>query len=201
MNQTLQPQPSKKLRLSDILVTIIIAIVFGVVYKLWSPVYYAVKPFGLQLDQLVYGMYFIASTVAYLIVRKPGVALIAEVGAASAEFVTGSEWGLTVLMSGVLQGLFAELVFAAFRYRKFTLGVTCLAAIAASIASFIMDLYFSYIDDLALWNLTVLITARTLGSIIIAGGFAYYLVKALELTGVTNLVRPVSQSDYDALER
>ncbi len=64
-----------------------------------------------------------------------------------------------------------------------------------------MDLYFSYIDDLALWNLTVLITARTLGSIIIAGGFAYYLVKALELTGVTNLVRPVSQSDYDALER
>ena len=107
MNQTLQPQPSKKLRLSDILVTIVIAIVFGAVYKLWSPVYYAVKPFGLQLDQLVYGMYFIASTVAYLIVRKPGVALIAEVGAASAEFVTGSEWGLTVLMSGILQGLFA----------------------------------------------------------------------------------------------
>lgn len=191
---------SLKLRLTDILVTIVIAIVFGIVYKLWSPVYYAVKPFGMQLDQLLYGMWFIAATVAFLIIRKPGVALIAEIGAASAEFVTGSEWGLTVLVSGILQGLFAELVFAAFRYRKFNVGVASLAAIASSIASLIMDLYFSYIDDLSAWNLTLMLTFRTIGSIIIAGVFAYYLVKALELTGVTNLLRPVSKADYDALE-
>lgn len=192
---------SKGLRLVDILVTIVIAIVFGIVYKLWAPLYYSVKPVGLQVDQLLYGMWFIASTVAYLIIRKPGVALLAEIGAASAEFITGSEWGLSVLVSGILQGLFAEFVFAAFRYRKFTLGVTCLAAAAASFASLIMDFYYSYIDDLAAWNLTVMVTARTIGSIIIAGVFAYYLVKALERTGVTSLLRPVSKADYDALEK
>jgi len=199
MSQTVQHQV-KGLKLVDILVTIVIAIVFGIVYKLWSPVYYAVKPFGFQADQLVYGMYFIASTVAYLIIRKPGVALLAEMGAASAELITGSEWGLSVLVSGIVQGLFAEAVFAAFRYRRSGLGVVCLAGVAASIASFIMDLYYNYIDDLAAWNLTVMIIARTISSIMITGVFAYYLVKALELTGVTNLVRPVSKADYDALE-
>lgn len=193
--------PSKGLKLVDILVTIVIAVVFGIVYKLWSPVYYAVKPLGFQADQLVYGMYFIASTVAYLIIRKPGVALLAEIGAASAELITGSEWGLSVLVSGIVQGLFAELVFAAFRYRNYSLGVAGLAGIAACIASFIMDLYYNYIDDLAAWNLTVMIVARVIGSFIICGVFAYYLVKALELTGVTNLLRPVSKADYDALEK
>jgi len=196
---TVSPSGSKGLRLVDVLVTLVIAIVFGIVYKLWAPVYELVSTFGLQLDQLMYGMWFIASTVAFLIIRKPGVALLAEIGAASAEFVTGSEWGLSVLVSGILQGLFAELVFAAFRYRKFGVGVASLAAAAASIASIIMDLFYNYIDDLAAWNLTVMIVARTLGSIVIAGVFAYYLVKALELTGVTNLLRPVSKADYDAL--
>lgn len=192
---------SKGLRLVDVLVTIVIAIVFGIIYKLWAPLYELVGTFGLQIDQLIYGMWFIASTVAFLIIRKPGVALLAEVGAASAEFITGSEWGLSILVSGFLQGLFAEFVFAAFRYRKYNLAVASLAVSAAAVASLIMDYFYSYIDELALWNLTILLVARIIGSIIIAGVFAYYLVKALELTGVTNLVRPVSQSDYEALDK
>ena len=61
-------------------VTFVIAIVFGVIYKLWAPLYEALSMFGLQLDQLIYGMWFIAATVAFLIIRKPGVALIAEIG-------------------------------------------------------------------------------------------------------------------------
>ena len=105
----------KELKLTDILVTIVIAIAFGIVYILWGTVYYAVQPLGLHLDQLLYGMWFIAGTVAYFIIRKPGVALLAEIAAASGEFLLGSPWGLTVLLSGVVQGLFAEVVFRAFR--------------------------------------------------------------------------------------
>lgn len=111
----------KGLKLTDILVTIVISIVFGIVYKLWGPLYYAVKPLGLHIDQLIYGMWFIAATVAFLIIRKPGIALLAETAAASAEFITGSEWGLEVLLYGLIQGLFAEMVFAIFRYKKFIL--------------------------------------------------------------------------------
>lgn len=194
-------QNHKGLKLVDILTTIVIAIVFGLVYKLWGPFYYFVKPFGLHLDQLIYGMWFIAATVAFLIIRKPGVALLAEVAAASGEFITGSEWGLEVLIYGFVQGLFAEMVFAAFRYKRYDVLVVSLAAIGSTVGSFIMDFYKGYIEELALWNLTLFIVARIVGAIIISGFFAYYLVKALEATGVTQLVRPASKADYDALDR
>lgn len=192
---------SKKLKLTDVLVTIVIAIVFGIIYKVWGSLYEVVKPFGLHIDQLVYGMWFIAATVAFLIIRKPGVALLAEVAASSGELLLGSQYGVEVLLYGVLQGLGAELVFLLFLYKRFDVGVVILAAIGATIGSFLMDWYKGYIGDLAFWNLSLLIGARTIGAILLAGVFAYVLVKALEKTGVTNLVRTADQSDYDSLNQ
>jgi energy-coupling factor transport system substrate-specific component len=192
---------TKGLKLTDVLITIVIAIVFGVIYKLWGPLYNIVKPLGLHIDQLVYGMWFIAATVAFLIIRKPGVALLAEVAASSGEFLMGSEYGLEVLLYGVLQGLGAELVFLLFLYKRFDMFVVSLAAVGSAIGSLVLDWSKGYIGDLALWNLSLYMGARVIGSILLAGVFAYLLVKALEKTGVTNLVRPSSQADYDALNR
>ncbi|ANB57516.1 ABC-type cobalt transport system, permease component family protein [Anoxybacillus sp. B7M1] len=194
-------QTTKGLKLADILITIVISIVFGIVYKLWGPFYYFVKPFGFHLDQLIYGMWFIAATVAFLIIRKPGIALLAEIAASSSEFVTGSEWGLEVLIYGVVQGLFAELAFAAFRYKRFDVFVVSLAAIGSTIGSLIMDYYKGYIEALAPWNLTLFFVARFVGAILISGVFASSLVKALEATGVTQMVRSASKEDYDQLDR
>lgn len=192
---------SKGLKLTDILVTIVIAIAFGIVYIVWGSLYYVVKPIGLHADQLIYGMWFIAATVAYLVIRKPGVALLAEIAAASGEFILGSPWGLTVLLYGVVQGLFAEAVFMLFRYKKYNLAVVILAAIASCLGSIIMDFAYGEIGDLAAWNLILFLVARFVGSILFAGVFAYYLVSALEMTGVTKLVRPLSSSDFDALDQ
>ncbi|MFD1739067.1 ECF transporter S component [Bacillus salitolerans] len=192
---------SRGLKLTDVLVTVIIAIVFGIVYKLWGPLYYAVQPLGLHLDQLMYGMWFIAATVAFLIIRKPGVALLAETAAASGEFLMGSEFGLEVLLYGVMQGLGAELIFLLFLYKRFDLFVVILAAIGSAVGSIVMDVFKGYITDLAFWNLSLFLGARIVGSILLAGVLAYFIVKALEKTGVTNLVRPSSQSDYDALNQ
>ncbi|MBA2874763.1 ECF transporter S component [Thermaerobacillus caldiproteolyticus] len=192
---------TKGLKLADILTTIVISIVFGIVYKLWGPFYYFVKPFGFHLDQLIYGMWFIAASVAFLIIRKPGVALLAEIAASSGEFIMGSEWGLEVLLYGVVQGLCAEAVFATFRYKRFDLFVVSLAAISSTIGSLIMDFYKGYIEALAPWNLALFLIARFVGAIVISGVFASSLVKALEVTGVTQMVRPASKEDYDALDR
>ena len=167
----------KELKLTDILVTIVIAIAFGIVYILWGTVYYAVQPLGLHLDQLLYGMWFIAGTVAYFIIRKPGVALLAEIAAASGEFLLGSPWGLTVLLSGVVQGLFAELVFMAFRYKRFDLKVAALAASASCVGSLLVDALNGQIAELAPWNLALYLLARFAGSIFFAGVLAYYLAE------------------------
>ncbi|MFC7783890.1 MULTISPECIES: ECF transporter S component [unclassified Rossellomorea] len=190
-----------KLKLTDILVTVVISIGFGIIYKLWGPVYNLLKPFGLHADQLIYGMWFMAATVAFLIIRKPGVALLAEIAASSGEFLMGSEWGLEVLLFGLIQGLFAELIFLITRYKRYDVIIICAAAVGSAIGSILMDYFKGYMGDLVLWNLSLFIGARLIGSIVIAGIGAFYLVKALEKTGVTSLVRNAEQKDYDALNQ
>ncbi|HEY0829143.1 MAG TPA: ECF transporter S component [Bacilli bacterium] len=190
---------SKGLTLTDILVTIVIAVVFGVIYKLWGPMYDVMKPFGTHAEQLVYGMWFIAATFAFLIIRKPGVALLAEVAAATVSALLGSEWGVATLIYGLAQGLGAEIIFALFRYRSANVAVVSLAALGAAAASLLIDNYYGYIEYLSAWNLSLLIILRLCGSVIIAGVFAYALSKAIEKTGVTHLLRPVSKKDYESL--
>jgi energy-coupling factor transport system permease protein len=190
-----------KLKLTDILVTVVISIGFGVIYKIWGPLYNMIKPLGLHADQLIYGMWFMAATTAFLIIRKPGVALLAEIAASSGEFLMGSEWGLEVLLFGVVQGLFAEAVFFVTKYKRNSLSIICLAAVMSAFGSILMDSYKGYIGDLAVWNLLLFLGARLLGSVLISGVGSFYLVKALEQTGVTNLVRPAEKEDYEALDR
>ncbi len=192
---------NKGLKLTDILVTIVIAIAFGIVYIVWGSLYYIVKPIGIHIDQFLYGMWFIAATVAYLVIRKPGVALLAEIAAASGEFMLGSPFGLTVLLYGVVQGLFAEFLFMTVRYKKYNMALVVLASIASCLGSIIMDFAYGEIGDLATWNLALFLVARFVGSVLFAGIFAYYLVKLLEMTGVTNLVRPLTKNDFDALDQ
>ncbi|TXK76110.1 ECF transporter S component [Paenibacillus sp. N3.4] len=190
---------SKGLKLTDILITIVIAAVFGVIYRIWGPMYDILKPIGLHAEQLSYGMWFMAATFAFLVIRKPGVALLAEVAAATIEALFGGSWGVSTLVYGILQGLGAEIIFALFLYRRVNVGVTVLAALASAILSLFVDQYYGYIDQLTLWNYFLFIGLRLLGSALIAGVFAYYLTGALARTGVLNLVRPVSKKDYEAL--
>jgi len=196
-----QGTKTRGLKLTDILVTIVIAVVFGIIYKLWGPMYDVVKPLGSQAEQTIYGMWFIAGTFAYLVIRKPGVALLAEVAAASVSALLGSEWGISTLYYGLIQGFGAEIIFAIFLYRYASVWVVSLAAIGAAAGSLVLDFGYGYIESLSTWNYTLLIGLRALGSIVIAGIFAYYLSKALELTGVTKVLRPASKQDYEALNR
>ena len=70
---------SKGLKLSEILVTVLIAVVFAIIYNLWWFAYNVAQVAGVHIEQLTYGVWFMASAiVAYLIIPKPGIALIAE---------------------------------------------------------------------------------------------------------------------------
>ena len=68
---------SKGLKLSEILVTVLIAVVFAIVYNIWTLVYKAVQVSGLHLEELTYGAWFMAAIVAYLIIPKAGIAILA----------------------------------------------------------------------------------------------------------------------------
>ncbi|WMT40210.1 ECF transporter S component [Paenibacillus sp. D2_2] len=200
MKEVILQKGKRGLKLSDLLVTVLISVILGVVYHLWSSVYGLLSPLFFQADELVYGMWFIASTLVFLLIRKPGVALIAEVAAAHVEILFGSAWGIQLLVYSLLQGLAAELVFAAFRYRNFSAPVASLAGLAASIGSLIPDIFYGYVGDYAPWMFIAKYSMRAVSSVVIAGFLAHSLAKAVERTGVTNLLRPVESKDLAALD-
>lgn len=46
----------KRLTLADILVTVLISFIFGIIYKMVGLTVAALKPLGLHLDQIAYGL-------------------------------------------------------------------------------------------------------------------------------------------------
>lgn len=196
----MQEQKQTGLKFTHILITVMVALVFGVIFKLWDSVYGIVKPLFPQAGQLTYGMWFMAGPFAYLLIRKPGVATLASVAAASISALLSSEWGLQTIVYGLFQGLAAELVFAAFRYRKTGLVIAGIAGIMSAAASFIIDLYYGY-ADYETWMLILKYGLRVVSAFVFAGIFAYYLVQALEATGVTKLIRPISKEEYSSLDK
>jgi energy-coupling factor transport system substrate-specific component len=174
------------LTIREVILTIIIAIIFGAVYKVWGPVYMASSAIVPFLGEFVYPMWFIASIVAAYIIRKPGVAFLAELAAASGELLAGSQYGLPVLLSGFLQGLGAELVFMAFRYKRWDLPVILLASLAACAGSFIGDYAIRGFGTKTLFIQLSTIFSRAVGSIIICGLFGKWLSDKLAKTGSLN---------------
>ncbi|MGV2875446.1 ECF transporter S component [Macrococcus capreoli] len=187
------------LKLSDILVTVLVAVLFAIVYNfVWLP-YEAIKPLGLHLEQLVYGVWFMAAVVAYLIVPKAGIALLAEFAAGAGETIVMGKFDIPTFVFAFLQGLACELVFMLFKYRSRTVMVSILAGVAAAIISLPIEYYYGYMSEVAGWNVLLYIIFRLISGVLISGLLSYYIVKALDQTGVTKLFRLTSQADYDSL--
>jgi len=88
---------------------------------------------------VVYGMWLLSGVLGGLIIRKPGAALLTSVAASSVSAVLGTQWGVTVILDGTLQGILPELVFLAFGYRRWGMGVAVLAAAVAGLSPAVRD--------------------------------------------------------------
>lgn len=187
------------LTLTDVLITVVIGLVFAVIYSVWGAVYTALQPLGLHLNELVYGMWFIAAIVAYLIIRKPGVALIAEFAAASGETIVLLQFDVSLIMYGLIQGLVCELVFLFFRYKSTSLMAAVLAGIAAALSTLPLDWYYGYLGHLETWNLALMFSLRILSGAIVAGWLGHLLYKALKETGVLKFVGRRADNSHEGL--
>jgi energy-coupling factor transport system substrate-specific component len=155
----------------EVILTANLALVFGLLFLGWGFIWDLAKPLNTLLPgirDLVYGFWFIAAIVAPYIIRKPGAALAAETMAALAEFLAGGEWGLTLLISGLVQGGMAEIVFAATGYKKYNLPVLAIAGAAAGVGSLVVDYFFWYYD-LTAGVLAIMLVARLISGAVLAG--------------------------------
>ncbi len=129
-------------RTVDIVVAAVIGVAVGLVFWLWNIVWSVTTPLFVGFppaQAVVYGMWLISGVLGGLIIRKPGAALLTSIAAASVSALLGTQWGIMVILDGALQGILPELVFLAFGYRRWGMGVAVLAAAVAGISPAIRD--------------------------------------------------------------
>jgi energy-coupling factor transport system substrate-specific component len=170
--------------LRETLIVTVIGAVFAVLYIGWVQVWLIAQAiFGPVTMDVVMGFWFIASIVAAAIVRKPGAAIAAEVLAAGVEILLGSPGGLLLILSGTIQGAGAEAVFAATRWRNYSLPVLMAAGVGASIFSFIYTwVRFDY-GSLQPMLLIAMFVLRILSGALLGGWLGHVTVQALYKTG------------------
>jgi energy-coupling factor transport system substrate-specific component len=182
-------KPNYSWRVVDIVVAALIAVAGGVIFWAWSQganlVSAPVNALYPPLTGLYAGGWMIPAVLGMLIIRKPGAALFCETVAATGELIMGSQYGTTVLLSGILQGLGAELVFAAFLYRKFNLPVALLAGAGAG-------LFCGLNDSFAPWGWNIAyeagdklfyIVCTAISGAVIAGALSWVATRGLARTG------------------
>lgn len=175
-------------RVVDIVVAAVLGVALGLVFILWNATSSPLRDFiGALLpgaSALVAGVWLIPAVLGGLVVRKPGAALFTSlVASAVSVMIVPNEWGWWTIGSGLVQGLGAELVFAAFLYRRWNLGVAVLAGIGSGIALAINDLIVWYAASLTPLFAVVYVIAAIITGAVLAGVVSWLLVRALAATG------------------
>ena len=181
---------TKAWELKDIIMMAILGVVF-------SAVYLAVFDGGVLLStllapaglgnfsfEIIYGVWFMAATLAAYIIRKPGVALLTEVLASAIELLMGNSGGLTVVLTGVIQGAGAELAFALFRYKKWDLVSMSLAGMMSAVFIFVYELFYLNYIALAPTLLIAQLAVRFISAIVFSGVICKLAGDGLAKTGV-----------------
>ncbi len=179
--------PNRDWRVVDIVVASVVGVALGVVFLAWGVAYNGLEaPFKALLpgaQSFVEAPFLLGAVLGGLLIRKPGAAIYVELLAATVSALLGSQWGLLTLVSGLVQGLGAEIVFALFLYRVWRLPVAWLAGAGAGVALAIFELVAYYPGSAPLFA-TVFLVSAVLGGALVAGTLSWLTVRALAGTGV-----------------
>ncbi|NBE84622.1 ECF transporter S component [Micromonospora rubida] len=178
---------SHRWRTIDIVVASVIAVAFGVIFWAWGLVWSATEgafAFFPPAQTLLCGVWLMPAVVGGLVIRKPGAALYCETVAAVLSALLGSQWAGTVIPQGIVQGIGAELAFAAFRYRSFRLPTALLAGALTGLSAALFDfLVWNAEYDLTSYRIPYALFTIVSATVLCgAGGWA--LTRALAGTGV-----------------
>lgn len=176
-------------RVVDIVVASVIAVACAALFLVWNVGYEIpgtiLKPLLPGLQGLLAGPWLLAGVLGALIIRKPGAAIYTELVAATISALVGNQWGPLTIISGVAQGLGAEIIFLLFLYGVWRLPVAILAGAGAGLACGITDRILWYAGADTLFT-TVYISATTISGAVIAGLGGWLIARGLAATGALN---------------
>lgn len=191
-------------RAVDLVTLAVLGVAFGVAFwgfanLLYTPLEALLAGFP-PAKELMLGVWLVPAVAGALIVRRPGAALLCELVAAGVEMMLGQQWGTGVLISGVLQALGVELVFALVRWRRFGLALAVAAGVAAAALEILAYEWWAYVPEFSTsWKLIYLAAGLVSGALL-AGVGGYYLVRALAATGALDAFPPGQERLYATAE-
>jgi len=178
-------------QLRDVILASLIAVLFAVIcFATVHTVVFAITPlvavlgFGDIPIEFVFGVFFFSAIFAPYIMQKPGVATVVGTMTGVVQVLMGSAFASTVVVSALVQGLAAELVFALFRYKRFDWLTVLLAAAGCTIASFVLAWYRGLWVDLPFGFLAARFGIRLISALLISGVVAKFLADRLAKAGV-----------------
>ena len=174
-------------RVVDIVVASVIGVVSAFIYWGGAWAYQALKPafaFIPGLIGLVNGLFLFAGPLAAIIVRKPGAAVYAEMVAALLESLLGNAWGgAETVISGLLQGIGAELVFLFCLYRVWNWFTAVLSGLSTAAACYIGYAVLGYLQGSSAVKKAVEGASTIVSGAVIAGICMWLLYLAIAKTG------------------
>jgi energy-coupling factor transport system substrate-specific component len=190
MNSAISMTEAKRgYRTIDLVTIALLGVAFGVIFWGWGKLYEPLSAAAVfsfpPSSGLLAGPWLIAGVLGGLIIRRPGAAFATEFIAAAVSTVVigGTQWGLSVFASGIMQGLGAELAFLLFAYRRFSLAVACLAGALAATLESVYEWFFYWADwgfDYKLAYLGFFVAS----GVLVAGIGSWLLMRALAKAGV-----------------
>ncbi|MFC4023557.1 ECF transporter S component [Oceanobacillus longus] len=172
-------------RFKEIVVMAALSVVFGVVYLAFLPVGgVLVGFFGPIGYDFIFGIWFIVSIIVAYIIRKPGAAFLSETIAAMIEVLIGNAIGPMLIVTGMVQGIGAEAVFAATRWKNYSAWVLMAAGVGSAVTSFVYGYFMSGYAALAPEYVTAMFIVRMISGALIAGLLGKALSDGLAQTGV-----------------
>ncbi|WP_409477694.1 ECF transporter S component [Pseudobdellovibrio sp. HCB154] len=185
--QTTIHQLLKNYTIFEMVFICVSSVALGVAFWGWTFAYEITKP-ALKLVGLNYlaaGFWIFASVFTPLIIRRPFVAIIASVIAAGVEGVI-THWGAMALVWGLVQGLGAEVIFAATGYRKWSLYTMLAASMMSATASFVLDYFYYGYSQMALPLQLTQYLSFVMSAAVLAGLLSHILFVRLKKLNLLN---------------
>ena len=182
------PRSSLSWRVNEIVIAAVIAVACAIIFWIWdiavSPAAKTALVAAPELRPLIAGAWLLGGTLGGLLIRKPGAALFCELVAALISVLfTGGAWSGEILISGIIQGIGAEIIFAAFGYRRWNAAIAVLAGALSGLFMGGSEILIYYPDMEPVKAVTYVVCSVVSGAVI-AGFLAWILVQNLAKTGV-----------------
>ncbi|MEY8441086.1 ECF transporter S component [Lactobacillaceae bacterium 24-114] len=180
----------RNFHLKDIIFLTIIGIIFGVIYLATGVIYnaltIALTPFGYgpMANDITLGIWCMAGPLSAFILRLPGAAFLGEFLSAFVEMLLGDQWGVTTLLSGLVQGVGTELGFTLTFYRMYNWTSLLLSATTSTICTFAWDWFRNGYSHFAPSMLIIMLVVRWLSMFFFTGVLVKLIVNLLNRSRV-----------------